>query len=369
MRLARPGFAARSVLRLPLRRALHRLGDPPSGKPVFYDMAHSNNAARIRLWRLLKGGMTEELDRCVVAYPDLKTPAFKVLNPLQKVPALVHADGTTVFESNVILDYLDDKYGAHAPSFKPPTAEGRQLMNLFIRIHDLYIASPNCCAPGFSHCQGAMYLSNGWHGAARGMDLPTREAKIGEIWRQLNWLEAEVTRVHADAGGPGPYMLGEQLTLADLTWFPTCVFMEYMLPRVFGWAPPFAVGEGTPFPALAAWYTHVREAHAEFERTHADIWGYWEELDGQGQFQCIVDEIRAAEEAGEGPCERVPCSACALPRVCLAPRVPCSACALLRVYLAPRVPCSACALLHAAAPLYSYSFPALPHAAPPLCLC
>ena len=266
MRLARPGFAARSVLRLPIRRALHRLGDPPSGKPVFYDMAHSNNAARIRLWRLLKEGMTEELDRCVVAYPDLKTPAFKVLNPLQKVPALVHADGTTVFESNVILDYLDDKYCAHAPSFKPPTAEGRQLMNLFIRIHDLYIASPNCCAPGFSHCQGAMYLSNGWHGAARGMDLPTREAKIGEIWRQLNWLEAEVTRVHADAGGPGPYMLGEQLTLADLTWFPTCVFMEYMLPRVFGWAPPFAVGEGTPFPALAAWYTHVREAHAELQR-------------------------------------------------------------------------------------------------------
>ena len=92
MRLARPGFAARSVLRLPIRRALHRLGDPPSGKPVFYDMAHSNNAARIRLWRLLKEGMTEELDRCVVAYPDLKTPAFKVLNPLQKVPALVHAD-------------------------------------------------------------------------------------------------------------------------------------------------------------------------------------------------------------------------------------------------------------------------------------
>ena len=65
-------------------------------------------------------------------------------------------------------------------------------MNLFNRIHDLYIASPNTTAPGFSHSQGAMYLSRSWHGPARGMDLPTRAAKLGEIWRQLNWLEAEL---------------------------------------------------------------------------------------------------------------------------------------------------------------------------------
>ena len=56
------------------------------------------------------------------------------------------------------------------------------------------------------------------------MDLPTRAAKLAEIWKQLSWLEAQVA-----ASGPGPYLLGDdQLTLADLTWFPTfCVHGVY----------------------------------------------------------------------------------------------------------------------------------------------
>ena len=92
---------------------------------------------------------------------------------------------TTVFESGVILNYLEDKYSDEGPTFTPPTPEGRQEMALLCRVHDLYIASPNTTAAGFSHSQGAMYLSAGWHGASRGMDLKTRSLKLGEIWRQL----------------------------------------------------------------------------------------------------------------------------------------------------------------------------------------
>ena len=33
--------------------------------PVFFDMKHSNNAARIRLWRALKEGMQDEIERKV----------------------------------------------------------------------------------------------------------------------------------------------------------------------------------------------------------------------------------------------------------------------------------------------------------------
>ena len=264
--------------------------------PVFFDMKHSNNAARIRLWRALKEGMTDEIERRVVSYPDLKSSEFAAINPLKKVPAFIRKDGSTVFESHVILGYLEDKYDQAQPSFTPATPEGRQLMQLFIRIHDLYIASPNCCASGFSHCQGAMYLSYGWHGAARGMDLPTREAKIGEIWRQLNWLEAQVASIHAEAGGS--YLLGQQLTLADFTWFPTCVFMEFLLPRVFGWADPFAIGDATPFPSLARWYTSLREGFEPFKQARAEIWDYWIEMEAKGQFACIIEEMREAEAAG-----------------------------------------------------------------------
>ena len=112
------------------------------------------------------------------------------------------------------------------------------------RIHDLYIASPNCTAPGFSHSQGAMYLSTGWHGPARGMDLSSRSAKLAEIWKQLCWLEAEV----AKTADEGPHMVGSSLSLSDMTWFPTCVFMEFMLSPVFGWPQLFRLAARRRFP-------------------------------------------------------------------------------------------------------------------------
>merc|ERR1719502_2586959 len=120
------------------------------------------------------------------------------------------------------------------------------------------------------------------------MDLPTRSCKISEIWKQLNWLEKEAAKTSAS----GPHLLGEQMTLADFTWFPTCVFMEFMLPRVFGWPELFLPGEATPFPTLAAWYTHLKATPA-FAAVHADIWGYWESMEAAGQFQPILDELAA----------------------------------------------------------------------------
>jgi len=236
--------------------------------------------------------MADVIDQKIIQYPDLQSAEFAAVNPLKKVPALIRTDGATVFESNVILSYLEDKYGELGQPFKPPTAEGRAHMELLGRIHDLYIASPNTTAPGFSHSQGAMYLSTGWHGPARGMDLPTRAAKLGEIWRQLQWLEAEA----AKSAPHGPHLLGEQLTLADLTWFPTCVFMEFMLPRFFGWPalfdPHAASPAPTPFPHLARWYTALQRTPA-FADVRQDIWGYWETMEAAGQFAPIVAEMAA----------------------------------------------------------------------------
>ena len=68
--------------------SFHRIGLPyvklqmtrnmstQSKKPVFFDMVHSNNAARIRLWLRLKG-MEGEIETRMVTYPDLQTEEFK----------------------------------------------------------------------------------------------------------------------------------------------------------------------------------------------------------------------------------------------------------------------------------------------------
>merc|ERR1711941_153324 len=140
--------------------------------------------------------------------------------------------------------------------------------------------------PGFSHSQGAMYLSYGWHGPERGMDLKTRALKFAEIWKQLTWLNANIV---------GPYLVGEQLTLADFTWYPTTIFMEFMLPRVFGW-PDIFREETSPFPAIAKWWTKV-SAEPKFAEVRADIFEVFEDMEKSGQFQFIIDEV-AADTSG-----------------------------------------------------------------------
>jgi len=250
-------------------------------KPIFYDMVHSNNAARIRIW-VKKKGLEENIETKTVTYEDLETEEFIRLNPLKKVPALIDSAGTTMFESAVILNYLEDKYSKVAPSFTPFSPESRALVHLFCRIHDLYIASPNCTQPGFSHTQGAMYLSpyeTKWCKKERCMDKATRAAKLAEIWKQLSWLEENLK---------GPYMVGEQLTIADMTWYPTCVYMEFMLPKVFDW--PRIFSELDHFPKLTKWFSRL-SADEAFNKTRTEIWEFWEGRENEGQFQSIKAEI------------------------------------------------------------------------------
>jgi len=109
----------------------------------------------------------------------------------------------------------------------------------------------------------------------------TRAAKVAEIWKHLLWLEKQAS---------WPYLLGEQLTLADLTWFPTVIFMDYMLPRVFGWPELFNSEKLTPFPALAAWYSGLKKDPV-FKSVYDDIWGYWVEMGDAGQLKPILEEL------------------------------------------------------------------------------
>ena len=138
----------------------------------------------------------------VVQYPDLKTAAFTALNPLQKVPALIRADGTTVFESNVILAYLEDKYKEAGPSLEPPTAEAGRRCSCSAAFTTSTSHRPTARRPDFRIRRAPCTSAQAGTGAARGMDLQTRAAKLGEIWRQLSWLEAEARKGGARRAAP-----------------------------------------------------------------------------------------------------------------------------------------------------------------------
>ncbi|MBL4750151.1 MAG: glutathione S-transferase family protein [Amylibacter sp.] len=49
---------------------------------------------------------------------DLKDPAFTVINPHQKAPAITD-NGLMLYESAVIVDYLEEKFTMHGPSLWP----------------------------------------------------------------------------------------------------------------------------------------------------------------------------------------------------------------------------------------------------------
>ena len=263
-----------------------------SSKPIFYDMKHSNNAARIRIWLDLKE-LHQEVDTKWVKYDDLQSEEFAKVNPLRKVPGLILPSGDTIFESSVILDYLEDKYSNFIPpsrteplSLQPSTPEERAKMRLSVRIHDLYIASPNCTQPGFTHTQGAMYLApyeTRHCSAERAINRGDRAKKLKEMWSQLCWLERSI-----EGGGKGGFLVGDRISHADLTWFPTAVFMEYLLPRVFGWECIFRDSQNT-FPKLHQWYKTCEE-NPHFAKVREDIWGHWEEKNEEGQFDSIREE-------------------------------------------------------------------------------
>lgn len=194
-------------------------------------------------------------------YAALQEPDYDKINPVRKVPALIREDGQGVFESSIILNYLEEKYNNNL-CFIPDTAEKRQEMHLIIRLHDLYVTSPNSSQPGFSHTQGAMYLTpvpTKFISSVRCIpDRSVRAKKIAELWFQLNELEELMYE--------GPYIMGDKLTLADFTWFPTTIFMEYMLPKIFGWPDIFNNNNPNILPKLHSWWNYEQKHHPEFKK-------------------------------------------------------------------------------------------------------
>jgi len=266
-----------------------RCSDPEKGKDdstkmeastkcVFYDMMHSNNAARIRIWIRLKN-LQETIHTVILQHDDMASEKLGEVSPYNKVPAFVTDSGLKLFESFVIMQYLEDRFGGSTqPSLVLDTPDHRAFVNLLVRCHDIYISSPNCTQPNFSHTQGCMYLDpypTAFTPAVRTMDTVTRAAKLAEIYKQLTWLEGMVKL---------PFLAGDRITHADCTWFPSCVFMELLLPLVFDWSPIFH--ETDHFPKLTAWFRNCLN-NKHFALTHTEIYGTLDQQRLQGRFENV----------------------------------------------------------------------------------
>ena len=88
----------------------------------FFSFWRSLASFRVRIALKLKNVPTE------VIFVDLDADAhhadeYRRVNPQMALPALVEDDGTTLFQSLAILEYLEEKYPA--PPLLPADAAGR----------------------------------------------------------------------------------------------------------------------------------------------------------------------------------------------------------------------------------------------------
>ena len=157
-------------------------------------------------------------------------------NPLGKVPALVLADGTTLFDSRVICEYLDS-LNPGTPLFPPPgPARWRVLRQAAL-------------GDGIADAAVIRLLESRRPEALRMAAVSERQQAA--ITRSLDWLDAEITELEklAPAGG---------VTIGDLAVLAALGYLDFRF-AVDAWR--------TDRPRLTAWFErHSQRASVQATR-------------------------------------------------------------------------------------------------------
>jgi len=152
---------------------------------------------------------------------------YRAIAPMGKIPVLETESGRLA-ESEVICEHLEDLYPS--PSLRPADPWARAQVRLVSRVLDTYVMNP--MLPLFVN-----------------FDANTRnrvavDAALAAVAQGLRWLDGGVA--------PGPYAVGNALTLADCAAVPILLFVE-RFPPMFGLEDPFA-----RCPTVAAYWVRVR---------------------------------------------------------------------------------------------------------------
>ena len=188
----------------------------------------------------------------------LKSEEYMQRNPQGKMPLLSDArTGLHLAESDTIARFLLSEFADRGPSFLPD----HPVSNLIARIHDMYLST----------IQGCLYKPAPPFGV-----FGMREAAIQEYVRQLQIIDDLIDGSHDDDQNTlsSPYLLGDQVSLADATLFPSLVFAVHMLPK-------FHVTPSLP-PKLNNYFQKVMTCDLDFARVQQEIQSgldAWEERD------------------------------------------------------------------------------------------
>lgn len=166
---------------------------------------------------------------------DQLTPEYLAINPNGVVPSLVH-DGVPVIDSAVIIEYLDEAFPEPRP-LRPNDLKALAGMRTMMRYIDempaaaIRIPTFNIAfLPRFQRMSEAEFLAFAESKPLRkefmlamgqqGFPKKDMDEALGRLRRTVERVDQWIT----DSGGP--FLMGGQLTLADISLMPTFVRLD-----------------------------------------------------------------------------------------------------------------------------------------------
>ena len=201
-----------------------------------------------RVWLALEYlGVPYELKVLSFASQETRTPAFIAINPRHTVPTITD-DDVALWESVVILEYLDERFGMEsARRLYPGTESERARIRLLVREAEEYLG-----IEGLDPITTELFFKD---------DVPPDLDKVSKAKTRLGEELAYFSRQLK-----GKFLAGDQPTAADFVLLPSLAYVD----RITFRKPETKLSELVP-PELAAWQKRM-QALAFYEKTFPPHW-------------------------------------------------------------------------------------------------
>jgi glutathione S-transferase len=230
---------------------------------TLYNAPQSTCSQRVRFVLNAKSLPFDEVKLELLEGDQLK-PDYLKLNPNGVVPTLVH-DGAVVIDSSVIMEYLEE---IEPPRFTPAAPAERAAMRSHMRFID-EMPTPAVRVPTFNIAFLPRFqaMSKEEFVAFANSKPLRREMMLqmgqkgfseGEMKSAMDRLQRTIVRMNdAIRKSGGPWLMGRQLTLADIAVMPVIVRLaDLNLDAMW-----------TDRPAVARWYKEIK-AHPAYKPTY-----------------------------------------------------------------------------------------------------
>jgi glutathione S-transferase len=229
-----------------------------------YNAPQSTCSQRVRFVLNAKGLPFEEV-RLKLLQGDQLKPEYLKLNPNGVVPTLDH-DGAIIIDSNVIIEYLDEVEPDVSFTPEEPAARARMraLMHFMDEMPAAAVRVPTfnlAFLPRFAAMSREEFIAFAESKPLRrefmltmgqtGFPQTEMDAAMARLRRTYERMDAEIEK------SGGPWLLGKDITLADVAVMPALVRMDD-LARSGDWAD---------LPRIVRWYDNIR-AHPAFKPTY-----------------------------------------------------------------------------------------------------